>query len=199
MDQPVIEYRGQKQKPSNLLWNSYPRVGIDLPVDDELLTVDLPGATLTLDCEDQISISAFNIRRRTVNFRQSRPGKPLFDHSLRERKALRLVVTDEEGRELDAKALSELPLGFDTELEEGELYELPSLGFFYWLKRIDGDQLYWIMIESFQHGKFIQAEIVQNGRPKGYVKVEDAATRLRLQRRLVQHMAARKPMSASSL
>jgi len=40
--------------------------------------------------------------------------------------ALQLVVNDEQGHELDAKSLSQIPLGFDTELKEGEFYEAPT-------------------------------------------------------------------------
>lgn len=150
----------------------------------------LGGAILALDCEDPVAISAFQIRQRTINFRKAPAGQRQFDHALRERMALRLVVIDEQGHELGAKALREIPLGFDTELQAGEFYESPRLGFFYWLERIDGDRIHWVMLESFQHGNLMQAEIVQQGLAAiRYVKVEDEITRRRFQRRLIQYQA----------
>src|SRR5205809_33763 len=115
---------------------------------------------------------------------------PAFDRMLLARRALEIVVRDCGGSEIDAKALRAISFGFDTKIVEGEFYWSPSLGFYYWLRKIEGDNLRWVLIEGYQHGQFLQIEFTQHRKhAKGMVPVRDTEVRARLVRRAKQYEA----------
>jgi len=77
-----------------------------------------------------------------------------------------------------------LPLGVDNRLLPGQFYEIPQLDMYYFCESIDNDLAHLFLVESFQHGRLIQAEFQQETKYSGtYVPVTDKATIERLQRR----------------
>jgi len=194
---PVILYCGMLWTPLSLMQGLYPRVLYDVPTAEDALKVRLSGdGMLVRDCEQHVAIAGFQISRRRVDFYQPTPSDgPLFDHTLRERRALEIVIKDHTGATLDQKTFSSIPFGFDTEIVEGEFYEHPATGFYYRLMKIEEDgRRQWLLLESYQHGKFIQVEFIDVGQPvKGYVRVDDEPTRARLRCRLARLQQKRKP------
>ena len=82
---------------------------------------------------------------------------------------------------------SSLPLGIDTVFREGEFYELPQIEFFYYCDRIDGDTAFLLLVESYQLGKLIQAEVfTETKEANWFVSVSDKTILRRLRQRLQQ-------------
>jgi hypothetical protein len=164
----------------------YPGAFTTMPETKEVLTIQFPkgGATLEIWSEPAETISGFEITRTTADFYHPKPGTPSLDRMLLARRALEIVVRNSRGEEIDAKGLRAIPFGFDTKIVEGEFYWSPSLGFYYWLRKIEGDSLRWVLIEDYQHGQFLQVEFIQHRKhSKGMVLVEDKEVRERLDRR----------------
>ncbi|MGO9269782.1 MAG: restriction endonuclease [Terriglobia bacterium] len=83
-----------------------------------------------------------------------------------------------------------LALGVDTVFAEGKFYEQPQLATCYYCERIDGNLATIYLVESFQHGRLIQAKMtVETKYANLYVPVSDKAAIQRLQRRL-DHLKA---------
>jgi hypothetical protein len=96
---------------------------------------------------------------------------------------VRNLATDEE------KTFSQhgLLLGIDTVFAAGKFYEQPQLATYYYCERIQGNVATVFLVESFQHGRLIQAEFtVETKYATLYVPVTDAGVIERLQRRLSQ-------------
>jgi hypothetical protein len=51
--------------------------------------------------------------------------------------------------------------GRNLEIREENFYVDSELGFFYYREKIEDDIIYWILLESYQHGRFIQVEFTQ--------------------------------------
>lgn len=64
---------------------------------------------------------------------------------------------------------SSLPLGIGTVFQVGKFYELPQIEFFYHRDRIDGDMVFLSLVESYQLGKLIQAEVFTKIEKSGLV------------------------------
>ncbi len=111
-----------------------------------------------------------------------------------QRQSLKFTVHDADGKLVDEQAISSIPFGFDQVLTEGRYYYSPSMGFNYYLQKIEGKILSWILLESYQHGSLIQAEFTQNmdqisGEPTTlgghtYVEIDDGVELARLKRML---------------
>jgi hypothetical protein len=52
-----------------------------------------------------------------------------------------------------------LPLGVDTELQAGKFYTQPGLKFFFYCTHTSSTQAFLVLVESYQHGSLVTAEI----------------------------------------
>jgi hypothetical protein len=78
-----------------------------------------------------------------------------------------------------------LGYGVDTKLTEGTFYETPQLAMFYYCDRIQGEQVTMFLVESYQHGVLIEAELlIPITNAHHYVEVFDPDVLKRLRRRL---------------
>jgi hypothetical protein len=83
-----------------------------------------------------------------------------------------------------------LRLGINNVFDEGKFYEQPQLATYYYCDHIQGGIATLFLIESFQHGHLIQAELrVHTKYADLYVPVTDATVIQRLERRLGQLQA----------
>jgi hypothetical protein len=91
-------------------------------------------------------------------------------------------VTTGEKSSFDARSLL---LGIDTIFEIGKFYESPRLAAYYYCNSILDDIAELYMVESFQHGRLIQAKFtLKIEQASHYIEVKDSSTIRRLQRRL---------------
>lgn len=75
--------------------------------------------------------------------------------------------------------------GFDPGVKEGHFYVDPHLNFFYFCEKIEGDTIYWILVESYQHGHLIQVRFTQSTENvRHYVEVKDKEVLNRLEQML---------------
>ena len=79
----------------------------------------------------------------------------------------------------------QLALGVNNVFEQGKFYEQPQLAMYYFCESVKGDLAHLYLLESFQHGRRIQAELrVKTEYANLYVPTSDKLTIRRLQRRL---------------
>ncbi len=103
------------------------------------------------------------------------------DNHVRAGLATKVELRDAEGNLEHVARLTDLELGYDRPIEVGKFYVLPSLQNYYYCERIDDDLVSWVLVESYQHGHLIQAEIKQKLQYAGhYVEVTDEPTLGRL-------------------
>jgi hypothetical protein len=78
-----------------------------------------------------------------------------------------------------------LPLGVNTEFSKGTFYEQPSISAFYYCDGVKDNTATIYLVESFQTGELIQAQLAVNTEnARFYIPVSDKAVIQRLQRRL---------------
>jgi hypothetical protein len=69
---------------------------------------------------------------------------------------------------------------------EGHFYVLPSLNYYYYCENIKDDRIYWILLESYQHGHFIQVKFIQERKyASKYVRVTNVRKLASLYRQLL--------------
>jgi hypothetical protein len=79
----------------------------------------------------------------------------------------------------------QLALGVNNVFEQGKFYEQPQLAMYYFCEDVKGDRAHLYLVESFQHGRLFQAELmVKTEYANLYVPTCDKLTLRRLQRRL---------------
>ncbi|MCH8342390.1 MAG: restriction endonuclease [Planctomycetes bacterium] len=157
------------------------RIGL-LSDEETTLTCNFPaGSTIELpDRDELLSVKSLSFRCRWVSARTA--THPFLDipgvyqsYQLKD-EIEGTTKTIPKGR---------VPHGFDTVIEPGKFYFCPSLVFSYFCKAVEGDDVTWILLESYQHGTLIQAEIGQKREcSKYYVEITDPEEIKRLVRML---------------
>ena len=78
-----------------------------------------------------------------------------------------------------------LALGVNNTFVPGRFYEQPQSAMYYFCESIEGDVAHLYLVESFQHGQLIQAELLmKTEHANRYLPISDKAVIQRLQRRL---------------
>jgi hypothetical protein len=73
----------------------------------------------------------------------------------------------------------------DTDIKPGKFYVDPSLNYYYYCEKIEGDLVHWILVESYQHGDLFQAKFTQEKRyATNYVTLTKARKIKRLEEML---------------
>ena len=159
---------------------------------ESVIVFDSPTFLTLPDESTSVKVSEMRYARCRQTFIKPRaenngllpPGVGL-DIFLQQKMLTSYVLVDSSGRITQQMPRSQLALGFDTTLQSGKFYEDPTLGFFYYLERIEGNMCYWIAIETIQHGKLLQIQYTQlKEYAMNMVEVVDPETLERLERRL---------------
>jgi hypothetical protein len=80
-----------------------------------------------------------------------------------------------------------LAIGVNNEFTEGQFYEQPELASFYFCESNKDGMVHLYLVESFQHGRLIQADLIVEAKyADRYVPVQDKTIIERLQRRLAR-------------
>ena len=87
--------------------------------------------------------------------------KPFVDNYIVNELSKEYELKNEKGEIEATKHLFELKLGFNTKLKEGSYYVIPNIFNYYYCDKIENDMVSLILIESYQHGKLLQAMIKQ--------------------------------------
>lgn len=111
--------------------------------------------------------------------------QPILDNHILESYQTNYEIRDENGRVVNTVKLSNLNLGFDTVIETGKFYLIPSLHNFYYCDKIEGNLITWILVESYQHGHLLQAKITQKKEhARSYLEVTEKKRLVRLNKML---------------
>jgi len=187
MNHTRLALPGGETTPNRLIYEwqlSNPSIFTDKENDVEL---PLPiGAELHVPYEESIRVSSLRFKCNMVEL--VIPNQPVMDNHIRAGLATRLELRDAAGDLVHAARLTDLQLGYDKPIEAGKFYVLPSLNSHYYCERIEGDLVHWVLVESYQYGHLIQAELKQKLVYAGhYVEVTDERTLRRL-RLMLTHL-----------
>jgi len=188
MKRSKVYAAGQVLSPDDLVqrWQvSHPAV-----VPGHVTAIELPlpaGSQFEEPHEDAVDVVALRFKCEFVEIGYT--SGPVLDVHLQASLKRRVEIQDGDGRLIHGSPLASIPMGFDTTLEPGEFYEVPSLFTRYYCEKIEGDMVSWIVIESYQFGGLVQARIRQKLKYRtDYVPVVDACVRKRLQRLLDRYL-----------
>jgi hypothetical protein len=102
-------------------------------------------------------------------------------------------LTDENGHVIRKLSAQEINLGFDTKLKAEKFYFIPSLHNYYYCEKIENNRAHLILIESYQFGMLLQAELVQETKYSiYYVEVTDKKRLERLKKMLAHFLKTEK-------
>jgi len=122
--------------------------------------------------DEKIPIKSIEFKCKIIKAR--RVKKAAFDPYLEGQENLSYVLKTIQGDIKIAFKAKDLEIGFDTVLKEGHFYVDSKLNFFYFCEKIESDTVYWILVESYQHGKLLQVKFTQSTEyARHYVEVKD--------------------------
>lgn len=102
------------------------------------------------------------------------PKQPMPDNHVLQGIRARVELRDASGKVHHSARLGDLPLGYDSPVQPGQFYELPSMFNRYYCEKIEGDLVTWTLVESYQHGHLFQATFTQKIKYSShYVQVTD--------------------------
>lgn len=115
------------------------------------------------------------------------PKQPMLDNHVLQGVHTRVELRDPSGKVHHSARLGDLPLGYDSPVQPGQFYELPSMSNRYHCEKIEGDLVTWTLVESYQHGHLLQATFTQKIKYSTlYVQVTDSKILERLKEMLVR-------------
>ncbi len=136
--------------------------------------IDFPPGTVAVIPQEVEKIPIKSIKFKGKIIKARRVKKAAFDPYLEGQENLSYVLKTIRGDIKSAVKAKDLEFGFDTELKEGHFYVDPKLNFFYFCEKIKDDTVYWILVESYQHGDLLQVKFTQSTEyAKHYVEVKD--------------------------
>lgn len=118
-------------------------------------------------------------------------NKPILDMTTLENLGTKYELIDETGNVVNTTSMSDLSIGFNTELKPSNFYFSPGIGYYYYCDKIIDDLVHFVLVESYQHGRLIQAKYTQKKEwSKKYVEVTDKK-KLAFLRKLLQPLMER--------
>jgi Restriction endonuclease len=185
-----ISDEGQRT-PNQLVYEwqlTQPSINLDRETRIEL---SLPnGSRLCEPHGEAISVNAMHFTCSLVEL--AIPKHPMPDNHVLQGVRTRVELRDANGKVHHSARLGDLPLGYDSPVQPGQFYELPSMFNRYYCEKIEGDLITWMLLESYQHGHLIQAAFTQRLKYSShYVRVTDEAILKRLNKMLVRLKAKR--------
>lgn len=153
-----IESGEISQSPNQIIYE-WQMTGPSLSIDNENdISIPFPGNTFAnIPYEKPAQITALLFKCRFIEAFVSKG--PFLDNHIREEFNTSYELVDEIGNITHSISLSELKIGFDTKIEVGKFYEIPSLHNSYFCEKIENNIVSWVLVESYQHGHLLQARI----------------------------------------
>ena len=185
MGHVVIQFGSQRGTLDDLVENRYATLLEDATREYRDQTIVVPEGTRVIgpdDGEIPLKPLAAVHLRAAITTGQPMIGPNLIDpYLLMPDVKVRNVTTGEE----NTFPQHGLPLGHNNTFETGKFYEQPQLASYYYCMNINGNLAEIWLVESFQHGQLIQAQMkVETKHANLYLPVTDNKTISRLKRRL---------------
>lgn len=147
---------------------------IECPLDTVVIGPD--DGEIALKSLDRIHVRA-GIRKATVIDGPAKVDPYLFVPDVK----VRNVITGQE----HSFSQNRLAFGVNNAFVVGQFYEQPQVAMYYFCESIEGQVAHLYLVESFQHGQLIQAELMMETKYADlYVPVTDTTVLQRLERRL---------------
>lgn len=141
-------------------------------------------ARVVIPCEEPFEAVAMRFIAEIVD--GIIPNRPVMDSHVMEAFSKKVELRDIEGALEHATSLSRLNMGFDSAIEPGKFYTSVNLGFNYYCSSVKSGVVTWFLVESYQHGMLIQAEMTQRlDNCSGYVEIGDSKILRRLKQMLL--------------
>ncbi len=141
----------------------------------ELYSIDFPAGSAFEDEEGNAhgGVSRLAFQAGLIDAFRTK-SRPAVDFQLQQALARKYVLTRVDGSPVFESFFSDLSLGLWSEVEVGKYYSNPALGFFYFCGNISDNLVTWVVVESYQHGRLMQARYTQKEKFSGqYVPVTD--------------------------
>ncbi|WP_421882408.1 restriction endonuclease [Methylibium sp.] len=155
---------------------------------DTVTSVELPLPPASRLCEphgQEVRVAAMLFTCSFVNL--AIPKQPMPDNHVLRGARTRIELRDASGKVHHSARLGDLPLGYDSPVQPGQFYELPSMFSRYYCEKIEDDLVTWTLVESYQHGNLVQATFTQKIKYSStYVQVTDSAVLQRLNEMLAR-------------
>lgn len=141
--------------------------------EEKEAVVTLPGDSIAkIPHEDDLHVVGIKFKYKLTDAFVT--NKPIVDMTTLENLGTKYELIDEAGNVVNSTSMSDLSMGFDTVLKPGNFYFSPGIGYYYYCDKIIGDLVHFVLVESYQHGRLIQAEYTQKKEwSKKYVEVTD--------------------------
>ena len=159
------------------------QIGVEVPID---VKFQPPGVVVFPSTENEKSFLVSEVTWKIANreARKLKNDKGL-DGSLYEPPYAVKNEIDGSTRYVEKSVLD---LGEDVQIHQGKFYKLKNFGYYY-CSAVDGDLISFLMIESYQHGRFLQVLFKQEREhARGYVEVSDESVLQRLRWRLTEYI-----------
>jgi hypothetical protein len=169
-----------------------PELGFDAEV--EVQVAQPATATIEYEAKFQIRALRFHCKVERTMFIGGLGEDPYVNHAM----STVYSAIDHRGETVAKIPARGLRLGLGTHVVPGKFYEDPKLKFAYWCEEISPpDIATMILLESYQHGRFIQAEFTfKSVHSEQYVEVTDRA-KLRRLKRMLKEFRSRKVLNAA--
>jgi Restriction endonuclease len=176
----------ERKNPNRLVYEwqlTHPQIDLDR---ENQVDLGLPaGSKLKIPHESPVSVSAMRFCCALIEV--AIPKTPIFDNHILAGLSTKIELRDAKGNLQHSSRLRDLELGYDTPVEVGKFYLLPTMFNHYYCEKIENGLITWILVESYQHGHLFQAELTQKMEySRHYVEVTDERTLQRLRAMLTQ-------------
>ena len=151
---------------------------------EQLCSIAFPAGSAFEDQEGNTrrDVSALAFGAPYIDAYMSKSTPPL-DFQLQQTLAKKYALTRLDGSQVFESFFTDLSLGRCSDIEVGKYYSNPALGFFYRCEDISDDLVTWVVVESYQHGKLMQARFTANAKyNEQYVPVTDKKKLVELRR-----------------
>jgi hypothetical protein len=179
----IVFPKGPEKKLENVLMRWNPN---ELNEKERKQEFIFPKGTLAYFPEQEKPIPVYSIRFKYRLIKAKRiSDRPALDPFLESEKLSYMILKTPEGDIIHSIKFDKLQLGFDTVIKKDHFYHNPKLNFNYYCENIKDDIVFWILLESYQHGNLIQVKFTQSKKNSNdYVEVKDKKEIERLERLL---------------
>lgn len=176
MQQIKIESKGISKSPDQIIqeWQlTKPEISMDTVNE---VAIPLPEKSLA-HIPNENSINTTHLLFKCEIIKAFVAEGPFLDNHIRKEYNTGYELIDENGNITHSVNQSELEIGFDTTFEEGKFYEAPKLYNSYFCEKIEENIASLILIESYQHGKLLQARLKLDVKFSGhYIEITNKKT-----------------------
>ena len=153
----IVLPTGDRESIDKILDGWVQRRGLD-ETDEQPYWIGFPVGSKFLDQEGTMhgGVAGLEFRGSYIDAYRSRSTPPL-DFQLQQTLARKWVLARLDGTPVFESFFTDLSMGLWTNVGVGNYYANPAVGFFYRCEKISDGIVTWFLVESYQHGRLLQA------------------------------------------